>query len=85
MVSFIFGCIPVPCPPTADISFLEQNLQYLDGILITHAHLDHIGALPALSKTLNVPVYATPFAAAMIRIIFDKNKVGGHAGLARFF
>ena len=69
----------VSTSPSADITFLEQNIEYLDGILITHAHLDHIGGLPALSKTLKVPVYATPFAAAMIRIIFNRNQVGGRA------
>lgn len=55
-----------------DVTFLEQNIDKVDGILITHAHDDHIGALPKLWYNLKVPIYATPFAVAMIHKRFSR-------------
>ncbi|MCK9915239.1 ribonuclease J [Microbacteriaceae bacterium K1510] len=49
-----------------DIRFLESERKNLAGIVITHAHEDHFGALFELWPKLKVPVYATPFTAAMI-------------------
>jgi ribonuclease J len=49
-----------------DISFLEQRLENLAGIVITHAHEDHYGALLDLWPRLKAPVWMTPFAAAML-------------------
>lgn len=48
-----------------DISFVEAEKDNLLGILITHAHEDHYGALYDLWPRLGVPVYMTPFAAAL--------------------
>lgn len=48
-----------------DISFIEAEKENLAGILITHAHEDHYGALYDLWPRLGVPVYMTPFAAAL--------------------
>ncbi|MBE0508839.1 MAG: ribonuclease J [Marinospirillum sp.] len=50
-----------------DINFLEDNGIRVQAILITHGHEDHIGALPYLWKQLDCPVYASPFAAELIR------------------
>lgn len=50
----------------ADISFIEQRKQDLLGIFITHAHEDHIGAIPFLWQKLGCPVYATRFAADLL-------------------
>jgi ribonuclease J len=50
-----------------DISFLEERLEMLKGIILTHAHEDHIGAIPYLWARLRVPMYATPFTAHLIR------------------
>ena len=47
-----------------DITFIEEDRSALKGILLTHAHEDHFGALPDLWPRLRVPVYATPFTAA---------------------
>ncbi len=50
-----------------DIRFIEERREDLLGILITHAHEDHIGAIPWLAHRLEAPVYATRFAAILIR------------------
>jgi ribonuclease J len=49
-----------------DIRFLEQEKRNLVGIVLTHGHEDHVGALFDLWPKLKVPVYATPFTAALI-------------------
>ncbi|NWG46660.1 MAG: ribonuclease J [Alphaproteobacteria bacterium] len=50
-----------------DITFIEERRKDLLGIVLTHAHEDHIGALPALWPRLKCPVYATRFTAALVR------------------
>ncbi|MCT7662422.1 ribonuclease J [Shinella kummerowiae] len=49
-----------------DIRFLAKEREKLKGIIITHAHEDHYGALNDLWPGLNVPVYASPFTAGML-------------------
>lgn len=49
-----------------DIRFLQAERNNLKGIVITHAHEDHYGALLNLWPLLNVPVYATPFTAGLL-------------------
>src|SRR5690606_17281062 len=46
---------------------IEQRSQDLLGIVLTHAHEDHIGAIPYFAADLGVPLYATPFTAELIR------------------
>lgn len=56
-----------------DFSYLEANRDKIVGLIITHGHLDHIGAIPHFLKRVNVPVYATPFTRAMIeKMVLDK-------------
>ncbi len=52
---------------TADPAFIAQRRDRLLGLVITHAHEDHIGAVAWLWPQLKCPVYATPFAAAVLR------------------
>ena len=50
-----------------DLEFIERNARDLIGIVLTHGHEDHIGAIPYLAADLGVPLYATPFTAGLIR------------------
>jgi ribonuclease J len=49
-----------------DLAFIEENRDDLLGIVLTHGHEDHIGAIPYLAQDLGVPLYATPFTAGLI-------------------
>lgn len=49
-----------------DLAFIEERRDDLLGIVLTHGHEDHIGALPYLAADLGVPLYATPFTASLI-------------------
>lgn len=49
-----------------DLAFIEERKDDLLGIVLTHGHEDHIGALPYLAADLGVPLYATPFTAGLI-------------------
>jgi ribonuclease J len=50
-----------------DLEFIEDRANDLLGIVLTHGHEDHIGAVPYLAADLGVPLYATPFTAALIK------------------
>ena len=50
-----------------DLRFIEAERAALTGLVITHAHEDHIGAVLELWPRLRCPVYATPFTAGMLR------------------
>jgi ribonuclease J len=52
---------------TPDPSFIAERRDRLLGLVITHAHEDHLGAVAWLWPQLKCPVYATPFAAAVLR------------------
>jgi len=49
-----------------DISYLEKNIEKVHGILVTHGHEDHIGALPYVLKKLPVPVFGTELTLGLI-------------------
>ena len=50
----------------ADLDFIEERAEDLIGIVLTHAHEDHIGAVPYFAGELGVPLYATPFTADFV-------------------
>lgn len=50
-----------------DPTFITERAQDLVGIVLTHAHEDHIGAVPYLWSRLRCPLYATPFTASVLR------------------
>ncbi len=49
-----------------DLAFIEERRDDLLGIVLTHGHEDHIGAIPYLAADLGIPLYATPFTAGLI-------------------
>ncbi|MGD0283952.1 MAG: ribonuclease J [Dissulfurispiraceae bacterium] len=50
-----------------DFSYVMENREKLRGIILTHGHEDHTGAIPFLLKELKVPVYGTPLTLALVR------------------
>ncbi|WP_240342539.1 ribonuclease J [Methylococcus sp. EFPC2] len=64
-----FGGDDFPDHPVmmADPAFIAARRERLAGIILTHGHEDHIGALPYLWQKLRCPIYATPFTAALVR------------------
>lgn len=58
-----------------DPEFLEEYREYLKGVIITHAHEDHIGALPHLWERLACPIYASPFTAAVLQEKFKERNL----------
>jgi len=51
----------------ADLEFIEERVKDLEAIVLTHAHEDHIGAVPYFAADLGVPIFATPFTAELVR------------------
>jgi ribonuclease J len=49
-----------------DLTFIEERREDLLGVVLTHGHEDHIGAIPYLADDLGVPLWATPFTAGLI-------------------
>ncbi|MFI5302325.1 MAG: MBL fold metallo-hydrolase, partial [Polyangiales bacterium] len=49
-----------------DLTYLERNADRITGVVVTHGHEDHIGALPYILRELNVPVYGTRFTLALV-------------------
>ncbi|UCD90905.1 MAG: ribonuclease J [Desulfobacterales bacterium] len=50
-----------------DMNYIKQNRSKFLGIVLTHAHEDHIGALPFLLKEISVPIFGTPFTMSVVR------------------
>ncbi|MBI5043836.1 MAG: ribonuclease J [Nitrospirae bacterium] len=50
-----------------DFTYLKEKRDNVRGIIITHGHEDHIGALPYILKEINIPVYATPLTIGLIK------------------
>ncbi len=61
-----------------DISVIDRLGDKLEGVLITHAHEDHIGGIPYLAGRFKCPVYCSPFAASFLRRKLEDD--GGKAG-----
>ena len=66
-VSFGEDYIPGIEAVMPDPSFIVERRDTLSGLVLTHAHEDHLGAVPHLWPQLQCPVYATGFAASMLR------------------
>ena len=64
-----------------DLDFIEERMKDLVGIVLTHGHEDHIGALPYLAADLKVPLYATPFTAGLIAGKLEEEGLTGQVTL----
>jgi ribonuclease J len=64
-----------------DLDFIEKQQDRLAGIILTHGHEDHIGALPYLCADLKVPLYATPFTAGLIAGKLEEEGLTGQVKL----
>ncbi len=67
-----------------DMDYLRQSRDRLAGIVLTHAHEDHIGALPYLLKDFKAPVFGTPFTLGMVRQKLEEFELLGSAALHTF-
>ena len=64
-----------------DLGFIEERRDDLLGIVLTHGHEDHIGAIPYLAHDLGVPLYATPFTAGLIAGKLEEEGLTGEVEL----
>jgi ribonuclease J len=65
----------------ADLAFIEERAEDLVGVVLTHGHEDHIGAVPYFAADLRVPLYATPFTAELVRRKLAEAGVAGEVEL----
>lgn len=59
-----------------DPGFIVERREKLAGLVVTHAHEDHLGAIPYIWDRLRCPIYATPFAAAVLRAKLQEASFG---------
>lgn len=57
-----------------DITYLQKNRDKVKAIFLTHAHEDHVGALPYVLRELNVPVYCTGLTAGLVKLKLQEHK-----------
>jgi len=58
-----------------DITYLREKKTRIRGIILTHGHEDHIGALPYVMQELNVPIYATPLTAGLAELKLSEHNL----------
>lgn len=56
-----------------DISYLKANAEKIRGMILTHGHEDHIGAVPYVLKELDMPIYTTPLTAALVELKLEEH------------
>ncbi|MFH1532128.1 MAG: ribonuclease J [Pseudomonadota bacterium] len=76
-IGFPRGRIPAPDYQLPDLDWLEDRGQDIKALLLTHAHEDHVGAVPWFLMRCNVPVYAPPFALELVRNKLDELGIEG--------
>jgi ribonuclease J len=76
-ISFADETLPGVDIVLPDPSFIADQIDALDGLVLTHAHEDHFGAIPYLWQRLRCPIYCTAFTAAVLRRKLVDNGVEG--------
>src|SRR5450432_4667280 len=66
---------------TPDFSYLEQHRSKVRGLILTHGHEDHIGAVPFLLGQLEIPIYGTAFTLALVERRLDEHEMTKEASL----
>lgn len=67
-----------------DFSYIEDNAERIRGLVVTHGHEDHIGAVPYLLKKVNMPIYATPLTIGLISSKLKEHKLLGNSKLFKY-
>jgi ribonuclease J len=66
---------------TPDFAYLEQHSEKVRGLILTHGHEDHIGAVPFLISQLDIPVYGTAFTLALVERRLEEHDLLAQARL----
>lgn len=57
-----------------DLDAVKDELKYIKALCISHAHLDHVGAVPFFANKINAPIYGTPFTIEVLKTLMSDKK-----------